>query len=482
MRVLILTEGGKANGFGHITRCLALRDAFEVKGYDVSIVVNGDTLVRRQFRGQLNLVFDWLKEKSRAMTLVRNADAVIIDSYLAPLDFYRRISKVVPIPVYLDDNVRPSYPQGIVVNGAVNAEKLNYPGKKNVRYLLGAKYILLRKNFWRASKRNVHKNIRNVFVTFGGMDRAFFINKMLAYLQPRFPQWHFHIVAAQPCRPIARYSQRTKYYSGITPQKMKSLMAHCDIAISGGGQTTNELAAAGLPTVGICFAKNQKLHIRGWQRQGFLKYAGFSDDPAILKNLEDSLCQLTFNNRRNMGKAGQMLADGAGALRVAREIIDSSFSFQKVGMRDRKQVLKWSNSPDVRSVSFSTRPIKWVEHCRWFKKKLEDPRCYFYKIVWLGRAIGQVRFDRRGKKARISVSLDKKFRGKGLGGPAIRIASQHVFSVEPSIRMIEAFVKAANMLSAKAFLKAGFRLVGKKKIAGQKTYHFSKGNHENTIF
>ena len=32
MKVFILTEGGKDIGFGHITRCISLSEAFEEKG------------------------------------------------------------------------------------------------------------------------------------------------------------------------------------------------------------------------------------------------------------------------------------------------------------------------------------------------------------------------------------------------------------------------------------------------------------------
>ena len=40
MKVFIITEGGKNIGFGHITRCLSLYQAFEEKGILPKFIIN----------------------------------------------------------------------------------------------------------------------------------------------------------------------------------------------------------------------------------------------------------------------------------------------------------------------------------------------------------------------------------------------------------------------------------------------------------
>ena len=42
MKVFIITEGGKNIGFGHITRCLSLYQAFEERGNKPKFIINGD--------------------------------------------------------------------------------------------------------------------------------------------------------------------------------------------------------------------------------------------------------------------------------------------------------------------------------------------------------------------------------------------------------------------------------------------------------
>ena len=42
MKVFIITEGSKNTGFGHITRCLSLYQAFKKRGILPTFIINGD--------------------------------------------------------------------------------------------------------------------------------------------------------------------------------------------------------------------------------------------------------------------------------------------------------------------------------------------------------------------------------------------------------------------------------------------------------
>jgi UDP-2,4-diacetamido-2,4,6-trideoxy-beta-L-altropyranose hydrolase len=46
MKIFIVTEGGKGIGFGHITRCTSIYQAFEQKGLIPEFVINGDNSVK----------------------------------------------------------------------------------------------------------------------------------------------------------------------------------------------------------------------------------------------------------------------------------------------------------------------------------------------------------------------------------------------------------------------------------------------------
>ena len=132
MQVLIITEGSSDIGFGHITRCTSLYQAFEKKGIIPEFIINGDEIVNSLLNGKRCNLLDWLKNRKKLYSLVKGSNIVVIDSYLADSDFYDDISSIVKLSVYIDDNKRIDYPKGIVVNGTIFAEKMDYPKRETV--------------------------------------------------------------------------------------------------------------------------------------------------------------------------------------------------------------------------------------------------------------------------------------------------------------------------------------------------------------
>ena len=150
----------------------------------------------------------------------------------------------------------------------------------------------------------------------------------------------------------------------------------------------------------------------------------------------------------------------------------STLKLREVYDKDCRLIWEWSNDPDVRAVSFSHEPIPYQDHVKWFKSKLKDIDCYFYIAEDINqKPVGQVRYDLEGNEARISVSLDRKFRGKGYGTLLIKLASQKLFVVA-DVDVIHAYVRRANQASVKAFKKAGFIILENTVINDQQASHF----------
>ena len=167
MRVFILTEGSKNIGFGHVTRCFSLYQAFEEKGILPTFIINGDESVKNFINNTKNtLFFNWLNDQKKALTFIKGADIVIIDSYLADLSLYEKISELAKVSVYIDDNKRLDYPKGVILNGAIYAKELNYSQKEKQIYLLGTRYIPLRKEFWDVPEKKIKKELKTIMITF----------------------------------------------------------------------------------------------------------------------------------------------------------------------------------------------------------------------------------------------------------------------------------------------------------------------------
>jgi len=109
---------------------------------------------------------------------LRGVDIAVLDSYLAKIDIYRKISEMVKIPIYLDDFKRLDYTRSMVVNGAIYAEELKYPEREGVAYLLGADYTPLREEFWNVPKKEIRTDLKSLLVTFGGDDNHRYLGKL----------------------------------------------------------------------------------------------------------------------------------------------------------------------------------------------------------------------------------------------------------------------------------------------------------------
>lgn len=182
MKVFILTEGGEKAGLGHITRCTSIYQAFEEVGIRPELIVNGDETVLGFLKDKNCKIFDWLNNRESLFALVRDADIVFIDSYLADYDLYEKISIIAKTGVYFDDNIRIKYPTGFVLNGAIFAERMPYPERNDVEYLLGARYAPLRREFWDVPEKPIRAVLETVMITFGGADICSLTPKVLKLL------------------------------------------------------------------------------------------------------------------------------------------------------------------------------------------------------------------------------------------------------------------------------------------------------------
>ena len=302
-----MTECGKGIGSGHLARCLALSQGFMERGFEVSFVVNAVEPASGIPGGVKVFRCAWhVPEGQRAaLDLVRGADLLVVDSYLAPQPCYAALAGAAKRMVCLDDNARVEYPRGWVVNGGVDAGMLDYRRCSGVHYLLGPEFTALRRSFWDIRPRAVSPEVRRVLVTFGGVDSRQMAPRVARHLQEAFPAWGIDVV------------------NGCSSEaQMCSLMRQADMAVSSAGQTLYELACCGVAAVGVCVAGNQRLNVQGWTQAGYLEYAGGADDPDILENILKNVRRLLpYEVREARAAAGQGKVDGQGVRRIVAEVL-----------------------------------------------------------------------------------------------------------------------------------------------------------------
>jgi len=317
MKVLILTEGGPSIGFGHITRCVSIYQAFERVGVHPKILVNGPSSVIPLLSGAKHKTGNWQKWP------IKNKDVVIIDSYLSDKKFYERLSKKSKLLVCIDDYNRIEYPDGsLVVNCVVGMEGKFGEKNPNNTYLLGSAFAPIRNPTMEADPIKASYTMSDILITVGGMDFSPFLVELLQKLAKELPYLNYHVVVPQQTH-FEKKSILHVYPRQDTKDFIK-LIQKCDVCISGGGQTTYELANLGMPTISVCLADNQIGNLEGWRETGFIEYAGKKEDPDICEKIIAAVKKMSPHRvRYKKSQLGQKIIDGKGAGSICQTIINS---------------------------------------------------------------------------------------------------------------------------------------------------------------
>lgn len=141
---------------------------------------------------------------------------------------------------------------------------------------------------------------------------------------------------------------------------------------------------------------------------------------------------------------------------------------------DADYLFKLANDPETRKNSFVSREIVWDEHINWVQNSLKDPNRYIFIISSEEDDVGIVKFEIR-EEVVIGVTIDPRFRGKGLGGEIIKKGCLKFW--EKNARDINAYIKTSNIASVKAFKKANFSFLETVFINGINSQKFIAHYH-----
>jgi len=251
---------------------------------------------------------------------------VIIDSYIADSSVYSDISRIVKIPVYIDDNKRIAYPRGIVVNGTTYATQLGFQKTTDSLLLLGKRYALFRKEFWRIPKKHIKKQISSVLIFLGANDSRNLAPKILELFTTKYPEWKKNIIVTDGFNNLEELTvmkdRKTYLIKNPDAKKIKELMISSDIAITTGGQTMYELCRIGIPSVVITVAENQRRSITDLQRLGVISFAGRWDESDLVESLQKEVDAFTpYTLRVRHSSKMRKVFDGSSTLHLVNKLI-----------------------------------------------------------------------------------------------------------------------------------------------------------------
>jgi UDP-2,4-diacetamido-2,4,6-trideoxy-beta-L-altropyranose hydrolase len=527
--LLIRADAGEGIGAGHVTRSLALAQAWRAAGGRATLLSHwpGRGLAERaqaagarletlrcrhpdpaDFSATLDLL-DRLRQRSVASQMPEGEGPVpwvVLDGYHFDAGYQSNLREMGCRLLVIDDMAHlPHYRADLILNQNLGvadirrvrsaSEEFPYVCEEHTTLLLGPRYALLRPEFRRyaSASRSVPEIARKVLVTLGGEDPENVTSRVVRALEklgekPGLRGVQIKIVVG-PLNPhvetlraqIEQSSAKSELLTDVTD--MPGLMAWADVAVTAAGSTCWELAFMRVPAAAVVLAENQRIVADGLAGAGVLANLGGAE-----RLTEEALCQALHSlcrdrqRRIGQGEAGRRLVDGRGAERVVAimraldgPIPDDGLALRPVGEDDVLAIWRLANAPSVRRSSLHPDPIPRDTHVAWFRDRLSSPGTRMWALDFHGLLVGQIRYDRDDTKtAAISFSIVSPFRRRGLGTMLVE-RTRGLAGRELGVTRLRAVVRRENAASARIFVRSGFSKVASEPVHGKPCYIFEGG-------
>jgi UDP-2,4-diacetamido-2,4,6-trideoxy-beta-L-altropyranose hydrolase len=333
---LFRTDAIAATGTGHAMRCLALAQALAVHGVSSRFLMTGvPPLLARRISGEgfpIERHDHALASEADATATVAVAQRmgarwIVLDGY-GFTDAYLDILQDSGIAAVMIDDLGKlaRYNCAIVVNQNLHADRALYPGvAPSTRLLLGTRYMMLRREFWRhrGVSHSPHDRGLRLLVSMGGSDPQDHASRAIDALERLASRGLAATVvvgAANPRADMLRQRAR-KSAADITVlhnvEDMPALMREADLAVAAAGTTVWELAYMGVPMLlGSTVEAERVLARRLADFNGCVYVGDFSD--CAPDQLAGAIERLAGDAalRDSLAAAAGTLVDGKGGERI----------------------------------------------------------------------------------------------------------------------------------------------------------------------
>lgn len=334
--LLIRADANTQIGTGHVMRCLALAQAWQDAGgqakfvqasaapaLETRLIAEGIDIAR------LSASPGSATDSAQTVALAQKMGAtwVVVDGYQFDAAYQQAMKRAgLPLLVVDDYGHASHYYADLVLNQNIHADESLYSNREpHTRLLMGARYVLLRREFWpwRGWRREIPAVAHRVLVTLGGGDPDNQTLKVFQALQQVDADDLEAIVVVGASNPHFEELRSEIRNSPLAIRlvhnvaNMVELMAWADVAVSAGGSTCWEMAFMGLPTILLVLAENQRGIAEGLSQAGVALNLG-SFEQVISAHIVRALSNLieSRHRRQQMSHDGQEMVDGIGSKRV----------------------------------------------------------------------------------------------------------------------------------------------------------------------
>lgn len=486
-KIIFRADGSATIGMGHFIRTLALAEMLNEHFHCIYATRKPTEYQIAEIEKVCHERIDLPDDDSHFnefLSHLKGDEIVVLDNYYFTTEYQKAIKTKGCKLVCIDDMHDKHYVADVVINYApICREKFSIESYTTL--LVGFDFALLRPVFL---TQNLHRKsitkISHALIFFGGADFNNLTFKTLENLSKIEKIEKITIVIgsafqskAQLEDKVARYfeSKSIEVFENVSSNKLIKIMNDVDIGIVPCSSVLFEAISQKLPVITGFYVNNQK-EIATELKD---KY----DHILVIGNLNSEEVN-SYHIEQLENKIQNKIYEPSISPNVCINIQKGFKSLQKeysinirqATLNDIDIYYQWANDKDVRNNAIKTEPIKYENHIKWFNNKITDESAFLYIFEKENAPVGQVRFDNEKGFLSIGYSIDKKYRGQGLGSLIIKKGIEKLISELSSSNsyILNAFVKEDNVASAKVFEKLNFLQTDIKHINENKYLVFQK--------
>lgn len=312
-------DAGADHGLGHLSRCVAIADAVTTQGGMTRFYVHADDSMKafvgghewRAAASDTGVAGD-LEFMQRELEHMPDS-VVVVDNKRVGKEYVSALCSLRPVAQIVDGDPRESAAD-MTINNHPGAETFKGEG----RFLLGPSYNTVRPGYFAAANKAYRKAI---LITLGGEDPGNHTAWILRNLGDLLANRPILVVIGPAHSGPASVEQAVENVAGAeihrAPRDLVALAERSEIAISAGGTTCYELAAAGIAIAAIATEPHQRELIAPLAERGALLPLGDANLSAETARtvVGDLLSQPALRHR--IADAGRALFPAPGAPRIA---------------------------------------------------------------------------------------------------------------------------------------------------------------------
>ena len=334
--LLFRVDANREIGTGHLMRCLALAQAWRLRGGRVVFVTRPLAEALRQRLNDERIEHQVIDDAAHPIVdaataarcaRVEHAEWVVIDGYHFDAAYHAELVSGTPHVLAFDDDGRTRrYVVDVVLNQNAHAGERMYADRAaHTRLLLGLDYVVLRREFLDGERprRDFDQPARRILVTLGGADRHNHSLRVLRALNSLARPLDVTLLIGgnNPHRAaIEAEIDRLSYLSiriEVATPNMPAMLNWADVAIAAGGTTVWECAYLGTPALVGSTSAIEQAGLDGLLSCGLFdvlgRYADLSETE-LAARIEALL--VDPQRRRMLSERGAQRIDGRGVERV----------------------------------------------------------------------------------------------------------------------------------------------------------------------